>query len=558
MALSDLLPAIDYTRYACNVYVNNQPLPADFQVISIQVKQGYQFISSAEIVCRQAVGLSNGSSTPTPFGSSLPVSGSPISIRAKLDFDEIPLFEGHIVRHKYKSSAAGTRFQITAKNKAVNMALSTATEVFAAQSDKDIIDAIVAKHGCTLATSHLTGQFMVKHTQLVKNGINDWDFINLRAEANGCFVYTEKDTVTIDRPTQEFDPVKVITAQYGQNIYALETEQDERKYQVEKELISLNLSSLETETTSEEGTMSLTTPATVKGKYSGINYRTFNDMECTDLVNAATQLNALSQHNGIVHLKPNLAAKPGGTIEIKGFNELVDGRFIITSVMQDYSEGGFSTYIQFGLNHESYACKYNLHPAHSRPVVLTGIVTQLEGDPDNLNRIQVKIAGWKDAQEPVWARLSTLYAGDEHGLVLLPETGDEVIVAFIGNDFDVPVVLGSAFSPKFVPHTAFSNDNYDKVLLTKKGMKWAWNDEKAIHEISTPGGNRIVISEEEKSITIQDQNSNKIVMNDSGINLTGDKDIVLKATANVKIDGAAVELNATGNIKLKGSMVFIN
>ncbi len=53
---------------------------------------------------------------------------------------------------------------------------------------------------------------------------------------------------------------------------------------------------------------------------------------------------------------------------------------------------------------------------------------------------------------------------------------------------------------------------------------------KAIHEISTPGGNKIVISEDEESITIQDQNSNKIVMNDSEINLTGTKDIVIKAT----------------------------
>lgn len=557
MALTDLLPAIDYSKYACNVFINNQPLPANFQVISIQVKQAYQYISSAHILFKQDVGMGD-SPIPDPFSGSLPVAGAPIAIKAKLDFDEIVLFEGHIVRHQYKNSTRGTRLQITAKNKGVNMALSTQTEVFAKQSDKEIIEAIVSRHGATLATSHLTSQFLVKHTQLVKNGLNDWDFINLRAEANGCFIYTEKDTVTIDKPTQEFDPTRIITAQYGQNVYELDMEQDERKYQVEQELISFNLSSLETETTTEENAAPPATPPAVKGKHAGINYRTFNDMECTDLVNAATQLKTLSRQNGVAHIKANLMAKPGGTMEVKGFNELADGKFIITSVMQDYSEGGFSTYIQFGLNQETYACKYNLHPAHSRPVILTGLVTQLQDDPDNLNRIKVKIAGWKDAQEEVWARLSTAYAGDQYGLVLLPEIGDEVIVAFIGNDFDVPVVLGSAFSPKFPPHTEYKDDNYDKVFITKKGMKWAWNDEKAIHEISTPGGNKIVISEDEKSITIQDQHSNKIVMNDSGINLTGSKDIVIKANANVKIDGAAVEINASGNIKLKGSMVFIN
>ncbi len=30
--------------------------------------------------------------------------------------------------------------------------------------------------------------------------------------------------------------------------------------------------------------------------------------------------------------------------------------------------------------------------------------------------------------------LVDLYAGDQYGMVLLPEIGDEVIVAFIGND----------------------------------------------------------------------------------------------------------------------------
>lgn len=557
MPLTDVLPAIDYSRYACNVFINDQPLAADFQVISIQVKQAYQYITSAHILIKQGVGMGD-SPIPNPLSGNLPVAGAPISIKAKLDFDEIILFEGNIVRHKYKNSTTGTRLQLTAKNKLVNMALSTATEVFAKQSDKEVMEAIVSKHGGTLATSHLTSQFLVKHTQLIKNGMNDWDFINVRAEANGCFIYTEKDKVTIDKPTQEFDPTKVITAAYGQNVYELDVEQDERKYQVEQELISFNLTSLEAETTKEEEGAPPATPPTVKGKHAGINYRTFNDMECTDLVNAATQLKTLSRQNGVVRIKANLTAKPGGTIEVSGFNELVDGKFIITSVMQDYSDGGFSTYIQFGLNHESYACKYNLHPAHSRPVILTGLVTQLQEDPDNLNRIKVKIAGWKDAQEEVWARLATAYAGDQYGMVLLPEIGDEVIVAFIGNDFDVPVVLGSAFSPKLPPHTEFKDDNYDKVFITKKGMKWAWNDEKAIHVISTPAGNKIVISEDEKSITIQDQSSNKIVMNDSEINLTGSKDIVIKANANVKIDGVAVEINATGNIKLKGSMVFIN
>ncbi len=68
--------------------------------------------------------------------------GAPISIKAKLDFDEIVLFEGHIVRHKYKNSTQGTAPADHGQEQLVNMALSTQTEVFAKQSDKEVIEAI--------------------------------------------------------------------------------------------------------------------------------------------------------------------------------------------------------------------------------------------------------------------------------------------------------------------------------------------------------------------------------------------------------------------------------
>lgn len=556
MELTETIPATDYTKYACNVFVNGQPLSADFQIISLQIKQGYQYITSAQINFKQSVGLGNSAITSL-VSSNLPVSGSAITIKAKLKFDELVLFDGNIVKHTYKNSSSGTRLQVMAKNKPVNMALTMQTEVFAKQTDKEIIESIASKHGFSLATTNLTNQFLVKHTQLVKNGLNDWDFINVRAEANGCFVYTEKDVITLDKPTPQLNPEKIITARYGRNVYELELEQDERKYQIENELISFNLSTFENETTREDSTAG-TTPARVKGKNSDANYRTFNDREATDILNAETQLKTLSKHNGVTHIKADLTAKPGGTVEISGFNELIDGKFIITSVMQDYSDGGFSTYLQFGLNHESYACKYNVHEGANRPAILTGTVTQLQDDPDNLSRIQVKISGWQYAQESVWARVSTLYAGDNYGMVMLPEIGDEVIVAFIGNDSDVPVVLGSAFSPKFPPHTPFKDDNYDKVFITKKGMKWAWNDEKGIHEVSTPNGNKVLISEEDKSITIEDENANKIVMNSSEISLTGSKDITIKATANIKIEGAKIDIIASGINTIKGSIVKIN
>ena len=548
----------DFTRYACNIFLSGVILPSYYQVISVQVKQGFQYISSAQILIKMDVGFYN-PTIPDPLAKT-PVSGEQISVKAKLDGDEIDLFEGYIVKHSYKNSTGGTRWQLTAKSKVVNMALNTKTEIFANLSDKEVIDTISGNGGFNVSTTlNVTTQLTTRHTQLVKHEISDWDYINLRAEANGCFVYTENDTIQIDKPTIDFNPLNIFKATYGANVYEFQLEQDERKNQIENELISFDLSSLESVVAEEEETGLETSQVDIKGKHSAINYRTFNEQEANQLVGAASLLRTVSNVNGLAHIHANLKIKPGSTLAVEGYNDVVNKSYIITSVMHDYSESGYSTYVQFGLNHESFASKYQLtQKSQTSPVILSGVVTQLEQDPDNLYRIKVNIPSWKDAQEQVWARISTMYAGNNYGMVFLPEIGDEVIVSFFGNDFDSPVVLGSTFNPKTAPHTNYTDDNFNKVLITKKGMKWSWDDDKAIHEISTPAGNKILISEDSQSIIIEDQNQNKIEMNSSEINIQSNMAINMKANSTIKLEAVNIELNASGMSEIKGGMVKIN
>lgn len=554
----DNILGTDYTRYACNVYLNGTVLPSYYQIISVQVKQGFQYISSAQILIKQDVGFYE-PVIPDPLAKK-PLSGEKVSVKANLDGEEVVLFEGFIVKHNYKNSTQGTRLQLTAKNKIVNMSMSTKTEVFANQTDREILDIISQNNGFSVSTTlNVTNQLTNRHTQLVKHEVSDWDYINLRAEANSCFVFTENETIYVDKPTVEVNPLKIITANYGVNVYELQLEQDDRKNQIENELISFDTSSLESVVTQEEELSLPTSNTNVKGKHSAINYRTYNELEAAQLVGSSKQLKTISTVNGVAHIQANLSIKPGATLKINGYNDVVNQSYIITSLMHDYSQSGFSTHIQFGLNHQSFACKYNLaQKTQQAPLIVSGIVIQLEQDPDNLYRILVNIPSWKNAQESVWARITTPYAGDNYGLVLLPEIGDEVIVTFIGNDFDSPIVIGSTFNPRTIPHTPYEDDNFDKVFITKKGMKWSWNDEKAIHEISTPAGNKILISEDSQSIIIEDQNRNKIEMKNDAINIESNLDINLKATNKIKLEAANIEVNASGISEIKGGLVKIN
>lgn len=117
-----------------------------------------------------------------------------------------------------------------------------------------------------------------------------------------------------------------------------------------------------------------------------------------------------------------------------------------------------------------------------------------------------------------------------------------------------------------------------------------YDEEKKLVKISTPGSNKIEISDEKKSITLTDQHNNEIVMDSNGITLNSTKDITLKAKGNISMDadmklsgaakqdvsldglnvkvqakvGASVkgnataELSASGQTTVKGAMVMIN
>jgi hypothetical protein len=117
------------------------------------------------------------------------------------------------------------------------------------------------------------------------------------------------------------------------------------------------------------------------------------------------------------------------------------------------------------------------------------------------------------------------------------------------------------------------------------------NDELKIVSIITPAGNSVVLSDEDKTVTITDENNNVITMEGSGITIKSPKDITLdaggkislKAKQNIEVSsaggdvalkgnnvnangkagvklqgGASAELSAGGQTTVKGAMVMIN
>lgn len=72
--------------------------------------------------------------------------------------------------------------------------------------------------------------------------------------------------------------------------------------------------------------------------------------------------------------------------------------------------------------------------------LMCGVVTDSK-DPEKRGRVRVEFPAFGPKETSDWARVATIGAGGERGLMVIPEVDDEVLVAFEGGDLRRPVVL---------------------------------------------------------------------------------------------------------------------
>lgn len=181
-------------------------------------------------------------------------------------------------------------------------------------------------------------------------------------------------------------------------------------------------------------------------------------------------------------------------------------------------------------------------------------------DPENLCRVKVSFPWHEQASESYWARLSTPMAGKDRGLVLIPEVGDEILVAFEREDLRFPYVLGGLWNGTDQPPRS-NNDggNDERILQSRKKHFLLFNDgTQGAVELAHEKGRRVLFDDD--GIVIEDGNGNAVKI-DSNAN-----EITIEAVGTLKIKAASIKIEATGTLDLKasgtlgvrGSLVNIN
>ena len=536
-----------------------QQIPGTYQVLSVAVTKELNRIPRATLI------LLDGEASQQTFTiSNTPdfLPGKKIEIKAGYRSQEDTIFKGMVVGHNLKIRRTGAYLTVECQDEAVKMTLDRKHKYFTEVKDSDVIEELTGTYSLQNDVEATT----VTHKELVQFDATDWDFIITRTEANGKFCIVDDGKVTVKKPDLSTDPV--LSLAFGATILEFDVEMDARHQFKKVKTAAWDHSSQElVETEANEP------PAVANGNVSAtdladaVKVESFNlghsgrlqEPELQSWADAKLLRQRLAKTCGRVTCQGFAGVKPGNMLEIQGVGERFEGKVFVSGVRHQIAEGNWETDIQFGVKPGWLVNEFDVEqPAAAGllpPVggLQIGVVTVLEGDPDGEDRIKVRLPVISPSEEGVWARIATLDAGENRGTFFRPEIGDEVIVGFLNGDPRHPVVMGGVHSSaKPAPETATDN-NHLKGYVSRSEMKMVFDDDKKIFTLETPAGNKLVLSEDEKSITLEDQNGNKIVMNSDGITLESAKDIILKATGDLKMEGLNFEANASVGATVKGS-----
>ncbi|HCY41483.1 MAG TPA: Rhs element Vgr protein [Prolixibacteraceae bacterium] len=562
------------------VLIDGAELSASVNVLNISVEKEINRIPSAKLV------ITDGDPASQEFAVSndtLLIPGKEIEIKAGYHSDDETIFKGIIIKHSLKIRPQYSLLIVECRDKAVKLISGRKSKYFSDKKDSDIIDELIAAY----SLESDVGATSQQHKELVQYDCTDWDFIVTRAQANGKVCVVDDGKITVKAP--DFSQAEVETVSYGATLLDFDAEIDARNQFRKITSCAWDQSKQEVSETEAanpavalNGNLSPSDLASVVGldnlklSYGGAT----SDGSIQDWANARNLFNQLAKVRGRIKFQGIPACKPNTTLMLQGVGDRFNGKIYISAIRHEITEGQWTTDAQFGVNPAWFTENFNIvsQPASGLFAAIhglqIGIVTQLESDPNNEHRIKIRCPLIDNTSDGIWARIASLDAGNERGAFFLPEISDEVIVGFINDNPNDAVVLGMLNSSANPAPLQASDDNHEKGFITRSKIKFIFNDDKKTVLLETPGSQRILIDDDAGEIKVEDKNGNKIVMDSSGIILESAKDLAIKATGDVKIEGLNITVSASAQFKgegsagaeistsavatLKGSMVQIN
>jgi len=552
------------------VKVDGTQIETKFKLFRIQT------FKEANKLSRATISIIGGNPKENSFDESeesIFATGSEVEISLGYDQSNEIVFKGIISKHvlkikkDFQSVSTNNLLVIECVDKAVKLSNTYTTEIYEDKLDSDIITALISNAAGVSKTVSFTS---VMNDFLPKYNCNDWDFILQRAEANGMIVLNSDNAITVTEP-KPLLTIPELTVTYGNAMIDFHAEVD-----ATTQYSTFDLSSYDSYNEEAVSSTSQEPSLLAQGDLDGVTISkdvspTKNELstssiltssEAKNIADAFLMRSRLSRLVGKICVKGINNIDIGSIITLVGFGSRFSGLAYVTSLSHEFQKGNYKTWIGFGMRYNPIQNKNKLDISRFTSKIEglhIGTVTKIDADPKDELRIQVAIPTLKATGDGMWAKLATLYTGNEAGSFFIPEVDSQVVVSFLSNDSRYPIILGSLYTKTTKPYKTIDAENQFKAILSKEKLTLEFDDVEKIITIKSSDDNYIKIKETDKEIEIKDINKNTILTSKDGIKLSSEKDITIDAKGKIILKGGkGIDSDGGSKMTIKAGAIEMN
>ncbi|MGH3871858.1 MAG: VgrG-related protein [Pseudonocardiaceae bacterium] len=285
-----------------------------------------------------------------------------------------------------------------------------------------------------------------------------------------------------------------------------------------------------------------------------------------------------------VVMRGNPKVRAGTAVTLAGAGQPFEGKYTVTASRHVFDpETGYLTWVTvsggqdrtlLGLTGSHLG---NGNGGAGGSGVVIGVVSD-NRDPEKRGRVRLTFPWLNDEFVSDWARTVQAGAGKDRGAVIVPEVGDEVLVAFEQGSFQRPYVLGGLHNgvdtlPKgeveLVDASSGAIDRRAFVSRTGHAVEMLESASGAQGVTIKTGDGKLILHLDQKqtkitmhsdgTVTIEAPQGVTVDAGTGSLKLTG-QDVSIEAKAGVKMDGGAgeVKVSSSTKVSVEGAMVSVN
>jgi phage protein D/phage baseplate assembly protein gpV len=506
-----------------------------------------------------------------------------------------PLITAEVTALEAEFDATGTFTVVRGFDPAHRLFRGRRSETYMQVTASDVAKKVAQRAGLTLGTVDSTSTVFDHVSQ---GGVSDWEFLDGLAREVGYEVAVKDGKFEFraprpaqDAPAPQSQPTEPLLLRQGTDLVrfrAVVTSAEQvKEVQVRGWDVAAKKALVGTapaKTRAAQLTGSGVAPTDLAKTFgdpvyvaTDVPFRSQSEVDVAAKALSEQIAGASAEFEGTARGNPKISA--GAAIAIDNLGAPFDGKYVVTTSRHSYDQTtGYTTH--FAVTGRQERSLFGLASGGVGRRGMTGVaVAQVSDarDPQHQGRVKLTFPWLSDDYVSDWARTVQAGAGKDRGCYVLPEVGDEVLVAFEQGDIRRPYVVGGLFNgvdtPKPGPvddvdagsgainrRSVVSRRGHRIDLLDqdgrKEGIALTTGDGKHTFTLDATGSS--VTLHSDGSVTIEAKTGITVDAGTGTLTLKGGQ-IEMTATAGIKLDGGpSVNVNASGQVAVSGAMIRLN